>query len=279
LRQILVNLLGNAVKFTDNGAVNLRASCRRLEPQEPGGGIELQFSVSDTGMGIPAAQQTHIFEAFRQADNSLTRRYGGTGLGLAICKQLAELMEGRIWVESELGRGSVFHVTLKLREASAAPAPLPAPAPEQASTGPRRILLVEDNAVNRRVIVGLLQKYGHTIEPAGNGLEALEAIAKSDYDLVLMDVQMPVMDGLEATRRIRDMERRGAPHLPVVGLTALAMKGDRERCLASGMDECIHKPIDLQSLLNAIEKTSQGRGPRPVAQEDIQSLDPDLSGA
>jgi CheY-like chemotaxis protein len=151
-------------------------------------------------------------------------------------------------------------------------------APEEASTGPRRILLVEDNAVNRRVIVGLLQKRGHTIESAENGLEALEALTKSDYDLVLMDVQMPVMDGLEATRRMRDMERRGSPHVPVVGLTALAMKGDRERCLASGMDECIHKPIDLQSLLRAIEKTSQFRGPRPALQEDARSLDPDLTG-
>jgi signal transduction histidine kinase/CheY-like chemotaxis protein len=278
LRQILVNLLGNAVKFTDKGAVTLSASCRRLDPPDEGDGIELQFSVTDTGMGIPASQQTHIFEAFRQADNSLTRRYGGTGLGLAICKQLAELMGGRIWVESELGSGSVFHFTLKMREAPAEPAPLPVSAPEEASTGPRRILLVEDNAVNRRVIVGLLQKRGHTIESAENGLEALEALTKSDYDLVLMDVQMPVMDGLEATRRMRDMERRGSPHVPVVGLTALAMKGDRERCLASGMDECIHKPIDLQSLLSAIEKTSQFRGPRPALQEDARSLDPDLTG-
>jgi signal transduction histidine kinase/CheY-like chemotaxis protein/ligand-binding sensor domain-containing protein len=269
LRQILLNLLGNAVKFTDSGEVALRASCRRLEPHDECRAIELQFSVSDTGMGIPVSQQAQIFEAFRQADNSLTRRYGGTGLGLAICKQLAELMGGRIWVESEHGRGSVFHVTLKMREASAEPAPPPAPAPEEASSGPRRILLVEDNAVNRRVIVGLLQKYGHTIEQVENGLEALDALAKGEYDLVLMDVQMPVMDGLEATRRIRDMERRGAPHVPVVGLTALAMKGDRERCLGAGMDECIHKPIELQSLLSAIELTSQCGGPQSEVQENI----------
>jgi signal transduction histidine kinase/CheY-like chemotaxis protein len=278
LRQILLNLLGNAVKFTDVGEVALRGSCRRLEAQDEPGGIELRFSVSDTGMGIPSSQQAQIFEAFRQADNSLSRRYGGTGLGLAICKQLAELMDGRVWVESEMGRGSVFHVTLKLREASLTSAPLPLPALADAASGPRRILLVEDNAVNRRVIVGLLQKYGHTIESAENGREALEALAKSNYDLVLMDVQMPVMDGLEATRRIRAMESRGARRMPVVGLTALAMKGDREICLGAGMDECIHKPIDLPSLLNAIEKTSQFSGPRPAPQDTIPAVDPGLAG-
>jgi signal transduction histidine kinase/ligand-binding sensor domain-containing protein/CheY-like chemotaxis protein len=276
LRQILLNLLSNAVKFTDTGEVTLLASCRRLDSKMEPGGIELQFSVSDTGMGIPVSQQEHIFEAFRQVDNSLTRRYGGTGLGLAICKQLAELMDGRVWVDSEIGRGSVFHVTLKMREAPLTPAPPTAPA--ETASGPRRILLVEDNAVNRRVIVGLLQKHGHTIESAENGREALCALAKSNYDLVLMDVQMPVMDGLEATRRIRAMESRGAQRLPVVGLTALAMKGDREICLGAGMDECIHKPIDLPSLLNAIEKTSQFRGPRPAPQDTIPAVDPGLAG-
>jgi signal transduction histidine kinase/CheY-like chemotaxis protein/ligand-binding sensor domain-containing protein len=278
LRQILLNLLGNAVKFTDTGAVTLLASCRRLEPPDERGGIELQFSVSDTGMGIPASQQAQIFEAFRQADNSLTRRYGGTGLGLAICKQLAELMDGRLWVESEIGRGSVFHVTLKMRQAPLKPAPLTAPAPAVAASGPRRILLVEDNAVNRRVIVGLLEKHGHTIESAENGLEALGALAKSNYDLVLMDVQMPVMDGLEATRRIRAMESRGAHRMPVVGLTALAMKGDREICLGAGMDECIHKPIDLASLLKAIERTSQYRGPRPSPHASMPKVEPGFTG-
>jgi CheY-like chemotaxis protein len=276
LRQILLNLLSNAVKFTDTGEVTLLASCRRLDSKMEPGGIELQFSVSDTGMGIPVSQQEHIFEAFRQVDNSLTRRYGGTGLGLAICKQLAELMDGRVWVDSEIGRGSVFHVTLKMREAPLTPAPPTAPA--ETASGPRRILLVEDNAVNRRVIVGLLQKHGHTIESAENGREALCALAKSNYDLVLMDVQMPVMDGLEATRRIRAMESRGAQRLPVVGLTALAMKGDREICLGAGMDECIHKPIDLPSLLKAIEQTSQFRGPRPAPQDTIPAVDPGLAG-
>jgi signal transduction histidine kinase/CheY-like chemotaxis protein len=272
------NLLGNAVKFTDTGEVALRASCRRLEAPDEHGGLELQFSVSDTGMGIPASQQAQIFEAFRQADNSLSRRYGGTGLGLAICKQLAELMDGRVWVESEMGRGSVFHVTLKMREASLTPVPLPSPALAGAASGPRRILLVEDNAVNRRVIVGLLQKYGHTIESAENGREALEALAESDYDLVLMDVQMPVMDGLEATRRIRGMEGRGARRMPVVGLTALAMKGDREICLGAGMDECIHKPIDLALLLNAIERTQKNQAPRPAPRDAIAAVEPGLPG-
>ncbi len=284
LRQILLNLLGNAVKFTDDGAVTLRASCRRLDPPGEGGAIELLVSVSDTGLGIPASQQAQIFEAFRQVDNSLTRRYGGTGLGLAICKRLADLMGGRLWVESDLGKGSVFHVTLKMREASGALAKLPERERAKVETSPRRILLVEDNSINRKVILGLLQKHGHSIEWAADGREALEAVAKSEYDLVLMDVQMPVMDGLEATRRIRAMERGGTRHLPVVGLTALAMKGDREICLGAGMDECIHKPIDLASLLDVVGRTSQRRDTQPASNDSLlpgnpsQRAEPDLSG-
>jgi CheY-like chemotaxis protein len=258
LRQILLNLLGNAVKFTDQGGVTLTAECRRLEPEGPGDGIELQFSVADTGVGIPASQQAQIFEAFRQADNSMTRRYGGTGLGLAICKQLAEMMDGRVWVESQMDQGSVFHATLRMRQAAGVPEPTAAEAEANGNTEPRRILLVEDNAINRKVVVGLLKKYGHRIESAENGLEALDALAKSNYDLVLMDVQMPVMDGLEATRRIRAAESGGNSRLPIVGLTALAMKGDREICLAAGMDECINKPIDLSLLLGAIQRSIPG---------------------
>ncbi len=265
LRQILLNLLGNAVKFTSSGSVLLQAVCRRLEPANESGAFELQFSVSDTGIGIPPSQQERIFEAFHQADNSLSREFGGTGLGLAICKRLASLMDGDLRVVSEVGRGSVFHVTLKMREASATPAQPATQPPAQADLRPRRILLVEDNPVNRKVVVGLLSKYGHTIDSVGNGKEALEALAKGIHDLVLMDVQMPVMDGLEATRRIRAMEVGGARHLPIIGLTALAMKGDHEVCLAAGMDECLHKPIELAALLSAIEQAGQLDGSRPVS--------------
>ncbi len=254
LRQILLNLLGNALKFTDAGGIRLEAGCERLNP-EAEAEVELRFSVADTGAGIEAAQQAQIFEAFRQADNSKTRRHGGTGLGLAICKRLTALMNGRIWVESEPGAGSVFHFTVRVREeAEAARRPrLARTADGGIETRPRRILLVEDNEINRRVVVGLLEKHGQSIETAENGRVGLEKLEVEDYDLVLMDVQMPEMDGLEATRRIRERERGTGQRLPVVGLTALAMLGDREACLEAGMDACVYKPIDLLALLEAIE--------------------------
>jgi signal transduction histidine kinase/CheY-like chemotaxis protein len=271
LRQILLNLLGNALKFTDAGSILLRAGCQRLNGVADGAAgpeVELRFSVTDTGAGIVAAQQEQIFEAFRQADNSKTRRHGGTGLGLAICKRLTALMNGRIWVESAPGVGSTFLFTVRMREAAAEAVRRPRPARVSGGgveTRPRRILLVEDNLINRKVVVGLLEKHGHRIDTAENGRAALEMLRVGQYELVLMDVQMPEMDGLEATRRIRQLERGTGRHLPVVGLTALAMLGDREACLEAGMDECVYKPIDVLALLAAIEEAcaagdEQGRG-------------------
>jgi CheY-like chemotaxis protein len=223
--------------------------------------VEFEFAVTDTGYGIPLEQQSVIFEAFHQSDNSATRRHGGTGLGLAICRRLADLMGGRIWVESITGQGSTFHFTIRAQSSDEAPPEPMACGCGAAASVPRRILLVEDNAVNRRVILGLLAKYGHAIDTAENGLEAIGKLEHSDYELVLMDVQMPVLDGIEATKRIRAREAGLARRTPIVGLTALAMKGDREACLAAGMDECIHKPIDLASLVQAIADATGGTAP------------------
>jgi CheY-like chemotaxis protein len=269
LRQIVLNLLGNALKFTAAGTIRLTAACRRIEgPAESAAGageMELEFSVADTGSGIALEQQTRIFEAFRQADNSTTRRYGGTGLGLAICARLTAQMNGRIWVESRPGEGSVFRFTVRMREAAEAVRGVKPSRPQAAvhARGAQKILLVEDNLIIRKVVVGLLAKHGHRIDQAENGRVALDMLAVQDYDLVLMDVQMPEMDGLEATRRIRELERGTGRHLAVVGLTALAMLGDREACLEAGMDECVYKPIDVLMLLQAIE----GAGSRSAAPE------------
>jgi two-component system, sensor histidine kinase and response regulator len=406
LRQILTNLAGNAIKFTERGEVVVTVE------QEPtgsttyapgaGDGVSLRFTVHDTGIGIPPDKQEHIFEAFTQVDASTTRRYGGTGLGLAICAQLVDMMGGRIWLESDLGKGSNFHFTacFGLEKASSARPVLPHPLdleglpvlvvddnatnrrileetlagwrmkasvvdsgpaalaaleqafqagtpyplalidammpdmdgymlaarikerPELANTTlvmlssarhkgdslrsraagiaayltkpvkrselletilaatgarlkegvqpsdpahpsltpsehPLRVLLVEDNAVNQKLATRILEKHGHTVIIANNGLEALEAIRRGQFDVALMDVQMPEMNGYEATARIRELEQGSERHLPIVAMTAHAMKGDRERCLEAGMDGYVSKPIQADELLQTIENLGQ----------------------
>ena len=395
LRQIVLNLVGNAVKFTELGEVVVRVSCRPVEE----GRIELQCDVSDTGIGIPADKQAAIFEAFTQADGSTTRRFGGTGLGLSICVRLLELMGGRIWVESELGRGSTFHFTARFGVGSTAGQAATSIAPEilrrvpvlivddnatnrliieetvrhwdmepllaasgrealdlldrrQAwerpipllltdvhmpemdgymlceqirqrpggdgmaiialTSGGRhcdadlaqrlglaaqlikpvkpselrqvigsilaaaagdirpagvtrrrppvtakpsrslRVLLAEDSLLNQKLAIGLLTKWGHTVTVANNGLEAVSAVAQQTFDLVLMDIQMPEMNGFEATEAIRQQESQGGGHLPILALTARALKGDRERCLEAGMDGYVSKPIRQDELYQAI---------------------------
>ena len=249
LRQVLVNLAGNAVKFTERGRV-------RVEVEAAGAGesgVELRFAVEDTGIGIPREKHEQIFEAFVQVDGSMTRRYGGTGLGLAISSRLVALMGGCLWVESEPGRGSIFRFTVKLGLAVPPPAQAPARKPAAAATERRlRVLLVEDNAVNQRLARLLLEKQGHTVTVAGDGREALRALESEPFDLVLMDVQMPHMDGLEATRAIREREKETGRRVPVVAMTAHALKGDRERCLEAGMDGYISKPIRADELLEAV---------------------------
>jgi signal transduction histidine kinase/DNA-binding response OmpR family regulator len=244
LRQILANFVSNAIKFTHQGEVVVSVEPSRAFEE----GVRL--AVRDTGVGIPEAKQAHLFEAFTQADSSTTRKYGGTGLGLAICKRLAELMGGRIGVQSKVGEGSTFFVDLPL------PVILKEAAPDSEGSSQEnqqedagvlagaRILLVEDNEVNRKVAIRLLEKLGVQVEVAVNGREAVERVAAQTYDLILMDCQMPEMDGYEATRHIRQHEAQtGRERVPIVALTAHALSGDREKCLAVGMDDYLSKPL------------------------------------
>jgi CheY-like chemotaxis protein len=245
LKQIFTNLLGNAIKFTHHGWVRLS-----VYPGLPG---RLRFEVQDTGIGISAEQQTGLFQAFTQADGSTTRRYGGTGLGLAVSKQLIELMDGQIQVESSLGHGSCFRFEIAA-EPIAPPAvePLaPAATPEVTAAehrsdalAGRRILLVEDNLINQQIVCGLLEDTGLLIEVADNGEQAIELFRARPQELVLMDIQMPVMDGYEAARRIRALAAR----VPIIALTANAFPEDIERAQAAGMNAHLSKPIDMQQL-------------------------------
>jgi signal transduction histidine kinase/HAMP domain-containing protein/ActR/RegA family two-component response regulator len=255
LRQILLNVLNNSVKFTEAGTIALTAEST---PPDLAGLAGLHIAVHDTGIGIPADRIARLFQPFTQTDASISRRFGGTGLGLAISKRLAEAMGGTMWVESEgAGRGSTFHITIATRVADAAPAPVaPSPRsldldPEQATEHPLRILLVEDNAVNRKLALRLLSRMGYEPDVATNGREAVDAAERQPYDVVLMDVQMPEMDGLEATREI--IERVDVAHRPwIVAMTANAMDGDREKCLAAGMQGYISKPIRVDELIRAL---------------------------
>jgi signal transduction histidine kinase/CheY-like chemotaxis protein len=251
LRQILFNLVGNAVKFTDRGHVTVRAGQLR----QPDGAAVLRFEVEDSGIGIDAAAQARLFQRFSQADGSTARRYGGTGLGLAISRELVSLMGGEIGVVSAPGQGSRFWFTLPCRPAIAetrAPSALPA-AP---AARPARILVVEDNEVNQLVVVRMLAKAGHEVEVAREGGEAIARLEARPFDLVLMDVHLPGMDGLTATRRIREMA--ACASVPIVALTANAMAGDRDRYLAAGMTDYVSKPIDAATLLGVIARALRG---------------------
>ena len=252
LKQIVANVLSNAVKFTARGSVRLAVTVDARD----GDRATLHFQVTDTGIGVAADKRQVIFEPFQQADGSMTRRFGGTGLGLAIASNLIELMGGRIWIESEPGAGSTFHVTAPVGIADA-PARAAAPGtatPAAAGQRGARILIAEDNIVNQRVAAGLLTKRGHQVTVVGNGREALAALQAGAFELVLMDVQMPDMDGFEATAAIRDWERATGRHVRIVAMTAHAMKGDKERCLAAGMDGYLSKPIDQRSLYALVEE-------------------------
>jgi signal transduction histidine kinase/ActR/RegA family two-component response regulator len=249
LRQVLLNLLSNAVKFTEQGEVAL--TVRR------GVADELEFAVRDSGIGLSDETIGRLFASFSQADTSTSRKYGGTGLGLAISKRLVELMGGTMRAESDgPGQGSTFRFTIRAPEA-AAPPPAPAAAvvdPAMAARHPLRILLAEDNVVNQKLALRLLQQMGYRADLASNGREAIESIERQAYDLALMDVQMPEMDGLEATRRI--VARWSAAERPrIVAMTANAMQGDREACLAAGMDDYLTKPIRVDELVAALTRT------------------------
>src|SRR5664280_1972230 len=277
MRQILLNLLGNAVKFTDRGEVSLKVT-QAAETQQQ---VELRFTVSDTGIGMSEAAQNKLFQSFAQADSSTTRRFGGTGLGLAICRKLVEMMGGSIQVSSSPGKGSVFTFTVKVgmqtaRGLSATQtgtngSELAAPKPAAAGAdGPLSlILLAEDNQINQMVAVKQLKKIGYSVDVAANGQEAVEVWQRNKYRIILMDCQMPQMDGYEATRKIREMEaEQNLPPCRIIAMTAHAMTGDRELCLATGMNDYLSKPVDTNQLKIALRRAEEeiaGQTAHPVS--------------
>ncbi len=284
LRQILMNLVGNAIKFTHHGEVAIHVTlCETTEAD-----IRLRLEVCDTGIGIAPNLQAHIFSAFTQADGSMTRKYGGTGLGLAITKQLAEMMGGTIDVESELGRGSTFRCTVHLEKSSARPTPQSEPASLDAHPAQAlchyRILLAEDNPVNQDVTVGMLEALGCHVDVVNHGQEALEALSRNPYDLVLMDCQMPNMDGLETTRVIRTQETRDTTQsatrqIPIIALTANAFASDRDDALAAGMDDYLIKPVNLDQLRAVLERWLRPSTASVAAQSIVHPMDNDPSPA
>ncbi len=256
LRQVLVNIVGNAIKFTEAGEVALDVSVA-ASPHDDGG-IVVRFSVRDTGIGIPKERQKAIFRAYEQEDASTTRRYGGTGLGLTIAARLIALLGGEITVDSAPGRGSTFTFTAALRiqpdrVEQATPAVAAAPVRPRAPAGLRlRILVAEDNALNQQLMQHLLSKRGHEVYVAATGTEALARLDELEPDLLLLDLHMPEMDGFQVIEAIRARERSSGGHLPVIAVTARAQEVDRERCLASGVDDFISKPIAADDLWAAI---------------------------
>jgi len=264
LHQVLTNLVGNAIKFTAEGRIDVKvelddASSTADEPRAAPGErtASLRFSVADTGIGIAKDRQRDVFRAFTQADSSTTRRYGGTGLGLTISRNLAAMMGGRMWVDSEEGQGSTFYFTTKVALPAVQPDRRSAPR-DYASLDPARrrlrVLLVDDNVVNQRLAARLLEKRGHTVVIVATGREALDAVERDRFDLAIMDVQMPDVDGLTATGIIREREKADGGHLPIVAMTAHAMTGDRERCLEAGMDGYLPKPIDPVQMIEEIRR-------------------------
>ena len=255
LRQILLNLLGNAIKFTARGTVTVVVTTDASTDDE----VVLRVTVTDTGVGLSAEQQARLFQSFSQADDSTTRKFGGTGLGLAISRQLVELMGGAIGVTSEPGHGSTFWFTARLaRTSDAEIAAASAGAGAEDGLEPSRplsVLLAEDTPVNQLVASRMLKKLGHRVEIAGNGADAVAAVARGAFDVVLMDCQMPEVDGYEATTRIRAAERSG--RLPIVALTASATVEDRERCLAAGMDDFVSKPVKMAELARALARVTR----------------------
>jgi hypothetical protein len=265
LRQVILNLLGNAIKFTEKGEVVLSVEKQSENLEE----VSLHFSVRDTGIGVPTEKQQAIFEPFVQADGSHSRRFSGTGLGLAICSKLVSMMDGRIWLESEVNKGSTFHFTAGfrrlpprlenvlpsdlqgLRRKESLPVP-PVPAPNGRSL---RILLVEDNEVNRIMVSRMLERHGHRVVAASDGGQAVATVRRSRcgaFDLILLDVQMPGIDGFETTAAIRAHELLSGGRAPIIALTACAMPGDRERCLDAGMDGYLAKPLQMHQLLDLL---------------------------
>jgi len=257
IRQVLINLLGNAMKFTAEGSVRL---C--VDADHGPDAVELRFEVSDSGVGMTEESLALIFEPFTQGDSSTTRRFGGTGLGLTICRQLVVAMGGAISVKSELGAGSTFRFNLPLESADSEAAPASSRARVvPASLDGLRVLLAEDNPVNQKVAKGLLKRLGCEVTVVADGLDAIAAAAEGCFGVIILDWQMPVMDGLEAAREIRVREPNGT-RVPIVAMTANAMAGDRERCIESGMDDYVRKPVRVEELSATLRRVLDGRGAR-----------------
>ncbi|MCB0310433.1 MAG: response regulator, partial [Bdellovibrionales bacterium] len=253
LRQVLMNLLGNSLKFTPEfGGVILFVEVS----ERVGSQVTLRFSVSDSGIGIDSSNQRKIFEAFSQADSSTTRKFGGTGLGLSISRELVRMMEGELDVHSELGRGTVFSFTAKFGLPQIGDLETVGEVAQEDlwSHSPLSILLAEDNKVNQRLARTLLERAGHKISIVENGEQALEEVLSSDYDLVLMDIQMPIMDGLTAAKAIRALNDKKVSAIPIIALTAHAMRDEREYFIKEGMNDCVTKPFKLADLLRAFSR-------------------------
>ncbi len=253
LKQVINNILGNAVKFTDFGEVNLFVDLI-FQGNE---GIELKFQVSDTGIGMTSMEMQKLFQSFSQADSSHTRKYGGTGLGLAISKELVEIMGGSIWAESIKGKGSDFYFTIVFKEGTRLKNSIKMPETILKADEILNILLVEDNMTNQLVMTRMIEEIGHNVITASNGVEALDLLQEKKLDIILMDIQMPEMDGIETTRLIREKEEGTGGHIPIIAVTAYALRGDRERFLEAGMDNYISKPISIQDLAQVIGSTKK----------------------
>jgi signal transduction histidine kinase/CheY-like chemotaxis protein len=264
IRQVLVNLVGNAIKFTQDGFVEVRVEQERFDEH----GVDVRFTVHDTGIGVPSDAQERLFTAFTQADSSTTRRFGGTGLGLAISQRLVELLGGQIGLERSPPPGSTFYFVvpfLPARRQDRRPV-VETPLPLHHDPASCRFLLAEDNPVNRLVACRQLEALGYRVDAVENGVEVLAALDRERYDLVLMDCQMPELDGYETTRRIRQRESVGE-QIPVIAVTAHAMKGDRERCLAVGMNDYISKPFRKEELVAVLDRWLGDPAGRVVASE------------
>lgn len=247
IQQILLNLIGNSLKFTHQGGIHLDVSCLQCQPD-----IQLEFRVIDTGIGIPQTKLHTLFEAFTQVDSSTTRKYGGTGLGLQISKRLIELMGGRIHVESQLGEGSTFIFTTHLAPGSSVANQAAGTSRQLLPNTEKKILIAEDNQTNQIVISAMVKRLGYAFDMCSNGEEVIKALNSSAYSLVLMDCQMPILDGFQATKNIR--QQAAIKDIPIIALTAGATEKEREKCLEAGMDDFLSKPIKLGQLKDTLLK-------------------------
>jgi CheY-like chemotaxis protein len=268
LRQVLLNLGGNAVKFTETGTVTVTVAVAAPPPTAEPDTCDLTFDVTDTGIGIPDDKQSMVFEAFAQADGSMSRKFGGTGLGLSISARLVSLMGGSIRLTSDYRRGSTFSFTIRVGTAANDSAAhttgtaISGDAQRVVDVAPParlRVLVAEDNIVNQKVVAALLARRGQSTLLVSNGREAIDAWRREPFDAIFMNVQMPEMDGFEATAVIRAAERGTDTHMSIVAMTAHAMNGDRERCLAAGMDDYVAKPISIKEIDRILARVAQSR--------------------